>query len=321
MTDQPVIGVMLPRDLPPGEVLNFARRADTLGLGELWVAEDLGFRGGFAQAAAVLAATSRIRVGIGVLPASARNPVFAAMEIATLAQVFPGRIDVGIGHGMPAWMRSAGAWPRSPLRALEEHLSTVRALVRGEEVDSRGLDAVTPIAGVRLAAAVVPEVQPRFLAGVRGPRSLALAGRVADGTVLAEPCTPEYVRAAREQIAAPGPHRIVTYNVASVHDDAAVAVAEARSALQWIGEPDWAPHLRPLAFGDELAALRARCDSREEFARELPDEWVTQLALAGTPDAIRARLGELADAGVASSVLLLASPSPMTALEDVARVL
>lgn len=321
MTDQPVIGVMLPRDLPPGEVLNFARRADTLGLGELWVAEDLGFRGGFAQAAAVLAATSRIRVGIGVLPASARNPVFAAMEIATLAQVFPGRIDVGIGHGMPAWMRSAGAWPRSPLRALEEHLSTVRALVRGEEVDSRGLDAVTPIAGVRLAAAVVPEVQPRFLAGVRGPRSLALAGRVADGTVLAEPCTPEYVRAAREQIAAPGPHRIVTYNVASVHDDAAVAVAEARSALQWIGEPDWAPHLRPLAFGDELAALRLRCASREEFARELPDEWVTQLALAGTPDAIRARLGELADAGVASSVLLLASPSPMTALEDVARVL
>ena len=321
MTDQPVIGVMLPRDLPHGLLLDFARRADSLGLGELWVVEDLGFRGGFAQAAAVLTVTSRIRVGIGVLPASARNPVFAAMEIATLAQVFPGRVDVGIGHGVPAWMRSAGAWPRAPLSALEEHLSTVRALVRGEEVDSRGQDAVTPIAGVRLDPAVVPEVQPCFLAGVRGPKSLALAGRVADGTVLAEPCTPEYVRAAREQIAAPGLHRIVTYNVGSVHDDAAVAVAEARSALQWIGEPDWAPHLRPLALGDEVAALRARCGSREEFARELPGEWVSQLALAGAPDAVRARLGELADAGVASSVFLLASPSPMSALEDVARVL
>ena len=60
MTDQPVIGVMLPRDLPPGLLLDFARRADSLGLGELWVVEDLGFRGGFAQAAAVLTVTSRI---------------------------------------------------------------------------------------------------------------------------------------------------------------------------------------------------------------------------------------------------------------------
>jgi len=319
MTDRPVIGVMLPRDLPHGQVLDFARRADALGYGELWVVEDLGFRGGVGQAAAVLAATSRIRVGIGVLPAAARNPVFAAMEIATLAQLFPGRVDVGIGHGMPGWMRSAGAWSPTPLRVLEEHLSTVRALVRGDEVDVP--DAVTPVVGVRLDAAAVPEVQPLFLAGVRGPRSLALAGRIADGTVLAEPCTPEYVRAAREQIAAPGPHRIVTYNVGSVHDDAAVATAEARTALQWIGEPDWAPHLRPLAFGDELVALRARCGSPEDFARELPDGWVRQLALAGTPDDVRARLAELADAGVASSVFILAAPSPMTALEDVARVL
>ncbi|WP_020500375.1 hypothetical protein [Sciscionella marina] len=35
--------------------------------------EDLGFRGGIAQAGAPLAATSRIRIGVGVLPAAARR--------------------------------------------------------------------------------------------------------------------------------------------------------------------------------------------------------------------------------------------------------
>ena len=320
MTGAPDVGVVLPRDLPHGQVLEFARRADALGFDELWVVEDLGYRGGIAQAVAVLAATPRIRVGIGVLPAAARNPAFAAMEIATVAQLFPGRVDLGVGHGMPGWMRSVGAWPRSPLRLLEEHLTTVRALLRGEQVTT-AVPGEVAMSAVRLDGAVVPDVVPRILAGVRGPRSLAVSGRVADGTVLAEPCTPEYIRAARAQIAAPGAHRIVAYNVASVHDDPAVAIAQARGALRWIGEPDFAPHLRPLSFAAELAALRARCGSPGEFARELPDAWVAQLALAGTPATVRTRLRELADAGAASNVLIVAAPDPLAALEDLARVL
>ncbi|MET0773833.1 MAG: LLM class flavin-dependent oxidoreductase, partial [Candidatus Limnocylindrales bacterium] len=75
------IGVMLPRDLPATQVLEFARRAERLGFDEVWVVEDLGFRGGIAQAGAVLASTERIIVGIGILPAGARNAAFAAMEL------------------------------------------------------------------------------------------------------------------------------------------------------------------------------------------------------------------------------------------------
>ncbi|MBU4336128.1 MAG: LLM class flavin-dependent oxidoreductase [Actinobacteria bacterium] len=315
----PTIAVMLPRDLPPGQVTAYARRAEALGFEALWVVEDLGFRGGIAQATAVLATTSTIRVGIGVLPAAVRNPAFAAMELATLAQLFPGRLDVGIGHGMPGWLRSVGAWPRTPLRLLEEHLVTVRALLNGERVDAP--DALVPIEGFALDPAAVPEVVPPLLAGVRGPRSLAMSGRVADGTVLAEPCTPEYVRAAVEQIAAPGPHAIVTYNVGSVHDHEGTALAQARPGLAWIGEPDWAPHLAPLPFGAELAALRASCGSQREFAARLPDAWVARLALAGTPDGVRTRLGELAAAGVTSSVFIPAAPDPLTGLDQLARVL
>ena len=77
--------------------------------------EDLPFRGGIAQAGVVLASTERIRVGVGILPAAVRNPVFAAMEASTLAELYPGRLVLGVGHGMPGWIRQVGAWPSSPL--------------------------------------------------------------------------------------------------------------------------------------------------------------------------------------------------------------
>ncbi len=321
MTRPLPIGVMLRRDLPAADVLPFARRAEQLGFDELWVVEDLGFRGGFAQAGAVLAATERLHVGIGILPAGARNAAFAAMEAATLAQLFPGRVSVGVGHGMPAWMRSVGAWPSSPLALLGEHVSALRALLRGERVAS-GPDARSVhLADVALDPAAVPAVVPDVLLGVRGPRSLALSGQVADGTILAEPSTPEYVRTALGQIAAPGRHRLVTYNVAAVDDDRAAALAQARPALTWVGEQDAAAHLVSLPFGDELAALRASCADGAELARRMPDEWVRQLALAGTPDDVRGRLGALADAGATSAVLVPTGPDAHQLLTSLARVL
>lgn len=193
------VGVLLPRDLPADRILPYARRAEELGFGALWVVEDLGFRGGIAQAAAVLASTDRIRVGIGLLPAGARNVAFAALEIASLAQLFPGRVDVAVGHGMPAWMRSVGQWPRSPLTLLREYVDALRALLRGELTQRRG--QYVHLDGVQLDPSALPDVVPDILAGVRGPKSLALSGEVADGTVLAEPVAPEYARAALGHIA------------------------------------------------------------------------------------------------------------------------
>lgn len=320
-TTERAVGVMLPRDLPAGDVLDFARRADAHGFDELWVVEDLGFRGGTAQAAAVLAATERIRVGVGVLPAAARNPAFTAMEVATLGQLFPGRVDVGLGHGMPGWMRSAGAWPSSPLTLLEEHLRAVRALVRGDVVELDGTARYVALDGVRLEPAVVPTTTPRVLAGVRGPRSLALAGRQADGTVLAEPCAPAYVRAALGHVAAAGPHRVVTYDVAAVDDDAARARDTARPGLEWIGEPDWDPHVAPLPFAEEFRALRRRAGSRAEFVRDLPDEWLDDLALAGTPAQVRGGVAARWDAGASCVVMIPVGPDPTAALDALARVL
>ncbi len=301
---------MLPRDLPAAQFTTFAREADALGYDELWLVEDLSYRGGFAQAAAALAATERIRVGIGILPAAVRNVAYAAMEIATLEQLFPGRVDVGIGHGMPGWMRQAGCWPEKPLSFLSDYVRTLRALLSGGSAADLALDP-----------AVVPDRVPPLLFGVRGPKSLAASGRLADGTVLAEPTTPEYTRAALGSIAPAGDHAVVAYNVGVVREDESAALAAARPGLEWIGEPDWAPHLAPLPFADALAELRRTAVDRASFARDLPDAWVRQLALAGTVDQVRARIAELGASGVTSSVFIPVGADPMAALRELAAVL
>ena len=318
LPDRPLdVGVMLPRDLPAADVLPFVRRVEELGFDELWVVEDLGFRGGVSQAAIALAATERIRVGIGVLPVAARNVAFAAMDIATLADVFPGRLQVGLGHGLPGWIRQAGAWPKSPLTLLREQTTALRALLAGERVTVEG--RYVQLTDVQLESP--PAVVPPLLAGVRGPRSLALAGEIADGTVLAEPITPEYLQVTLEQLGRPEGHRIVTYNVASIDDDADVARAAVRPGLEWIGEPDWDVHIAPLPFAEEFRALRASCADRDEFVRRLPDQWVDQLALVGPPARVRVRLGEMAAGGVTTAVLMPAGGEPLATLESLARVL
>ncbi|VTR76387.1 LLM class flavin-dependent oxidoreductase [Cellulomonas hominis] len=313
----PDIGVILPRDLPVDQVLPYVRRADELGFAELWVVEDLGFRGGMAQAAAALAVTERIRVGVGILPVGARNVAFAAMEAATVAELFPGRLHLGIGHGMPDWMRQVGAWPASPLTAFEEYVTALRALLRGEEVTVSG--RYVQLDRVRLESP--PAVVPPVLAGVRGPKSLAVAGRCADGTVLAEPVGPEYVRAARGHIGdAPG-HRVVGYEVAAVDADPAAARAAVRPLLGWMGQPSWAPHVDPLSFGAELRALSERHPDPDAFAAELPEAWIDELAVVGTPEQARARIAAIGAAGADAVALAPAGPDRLAALEALAGVL
>nr|WP_240895604.1 LLM class flavin-dependent oxidoreductase [Kineococcus siccus] len=307
----------MPRDLPSAQVLPYARRAEELGFDELWVVEDLSFRGGIAQAAAVLASTSRLAVGVGIAPAGARNAAFAAMEAATLAELFPRRTSFGLGHGMPGWMRQVGAWPASPLTLLEEQLRAVRALLHGEHVDVAGRHV--QLRDLQLASP--PPQPPPVLAGVRGPKSLAVSGRCADGTILAEPVTPEYLAAARAQIGAAGPHTLVAFEVAVVDDDAARARTLVRPALEWAGEPDCAVHIAPSPFAAEFRALRERCATRAEFTAAMPDAWVDELAVVGTPETARARVAQLHAAGADSVVLIPVGADRLAALDDLARLL
>ncbi|MEV0348898.1 LLM class flavin-dependent oxidoreductase [Nonomuraea sp. NPDC050680] len=201
------LGVMFDRGLPPEQLIPFARELDGTAVDDLWVVEDLGWTGAISSAATALAVTSRLRVGIGITPAPLRNPALLAMELANLARLHPGRLAAGIGHGVRDWMRQVGAAPPSPLALLEETITSVRGLLRGETVTLHGRSV--HLDGVSLVHP--PAEPPPVLAGVLGPRSLALSGRVAQGTILPEGFSPEQLPALLGHIGAPADHEVVTF--------------------------------------------------------------------------------------------------------------
>jgi len=212
------IGVMLRRDVPPENLLDTARAVAAM-VDELWVVEDLNWPGGVAELTAVLEATDDVEygrpvVGHGVAPAPFRNPVALAMEWATLARMYPGRLHAGIGHGVPDWMDRIGEKVASPLTLLRETIESTRAILAGGPVSYSG--RYVNITDVELV--FPPAEPPPVLAGVTGPRSLELAGTVADGTLLSEGHDVDQIRSAQERVAvgrttpgAPEHHRFTQY--------------------------------------------------------------------------------------------------------------
>lgn len=175
----PALGVVLVPTLPPEALRPLAEAADR-HLDDLWVWEDCFKESSVAAAAAALAWTGQVRVGIALAPVPLRNVALLAMELATLHRLFPGRLLPGIGHGVQGWMGQAGARVASPLTLLREYAEALRLLLDGEEVTVSG--RYVSLDRVRLDWP--PEPGMPFLVGGAGPRTLELAGRVGDGIVI-----------------------------------------------------------------------------------------------------------------------------------------
>jgi alkanesulfonate monooxygenase SsuD/methylene tetrahydromethanopterin reductase-like flavin-dependent oxidoreductase (luciferase family) len=313
------VGVRINREQPPSRLRDLARQAEDAGLDELWLVEDCFWAAGIATTATALAVTSTIKVGIGVLPAVARNPAIAAMEVAALAELHPDRLIAGFGHGVASWMRQIGAYPASPLAALEETLVAVRRLLAGERVSMDGrhvhLDEVELV--------FPPSSPPPLVAGVRRPKSLAIAGAAADGTILAEPAPPEFVRTALADIApgrssagAPPHHAVVTYNWLALGDR-----ERARRTVAESLTPGSRVQVEGLPFAPELLALMDSAASVDELAAGLRPEWIDRLAICGDLDECVAAVRALHEAGSGSVVLLpLPEEAPERAIEDAGRI-
>ena len=319
MTER-AVGVMLPRDLPAHLFRTYAQRAETLGFDELWVVEDCFFRGGVAQAAAALAMTERIRVGIGILPAAVRNAAFTAMEVATLAELFPGRVDIGIGHGMPGWMRQVGAWPASPLTMLGEHLDAVRAVLHGAPGERR-----RPVRDARRRRAEHPAQQRRRgsspVSADRG-RSRSRAGPpTARSSRSRSPRSTSPRRSGTSRRRASTGSSRTASRWSTTTRDAARDAARARAGVD--RRPGLGRAHRPAAVRRRVpCAARRGGRAARRSPRAMPDAWVDQLAVVGTVDDARgAASASCTTRASRRRSSCRSGPDPLAALEDLARVL
>jgi alkanesulfonate monooxygenase SsuD/methylene tetrahydromethanopterin reductase-like flavin-dependent oxidoreductase (luciferase family) len=217
------VGAVFLPQLPPERLRSVAETADRAGLAQLWLWEDCFRESGIAAAAAALAWTERLSVGVGLLPVPLRNVALTAMELATLHRLFPGRPVIGVGHGVQDWMGQVGARAGSPLTLLREQLDALRQLLAGQTVTTTGRYVQLD----RVALDWPPPQAPLVLAGGEGPKTLRLTGAHADGTILVGGTTPDQLRRHRELIeesraaaGRSGPHQVIVYLAAATGADA-----------------------------------------------------------------------------------------------------
>ncbi|MBE3016047.1 LLM class flavin-dependent oxidoreductase [Microbispora sp. NEAU-D428] len=321
MTDQEMtLGLAVASDTPPERIASVARRAEAAGFAELWIPEDPYFLGSVAAVVGALAATRRIVVGQGVVSALSRHPAVLAMEAATAERMFPGRVRVGVGLGLPEVLAQLGVTPKSQLSAVRETVTNVRALLSGKTAQHAG--QVFTLDGVRLEHA--PEHVPQIYTGAVGPKMLQLSGEIADGTLMSALAGTTYVSWARERIreghARAGivgkPHPVSTLALYAVDTDGRRAKDLIRPMLAfYLSVAPTLALIQVYGITDQLLDMceRGGSNAAELIQREMPDEWIDDLVIAGDPDECVERIERLRAAGAGSVVLM---PFPSASFES-----
>lgn len=175
--------------------LDLAQRAEEEGFSSIWVCETRLARDAISVMGAIAARTTRITIGSGVVNSWNRNPALMAMTFATLNNLAPDRIILGLGAYWDPLASKQGITRSKPLTQMREYVEVVRRLLALEDDVTFESELVT-VRGLSLdlghGDARVPQNVPIFL-GPTGPKMMELAGEVADGALINGLLTPEYV--------------------------------------------------------------------------------------------------------------------------------
>ena len=255
-----------------------------------------------------LAATERIVVGTAVTNPYTRHVTATASAFATLAELHPGRLELGIGRGDSA-VRTMGLNPVKT-SLLREAVPLLRDLMAGRHVSINGAD-------VHLRWVKEGPRVPIMMSAT-GPRNLRNAGALADRVMLYVGVNPTSVRWAMDHVRAgaaeagrdPAGIRFSVLTAMWVGDDQEEAWAKCRWAPAACanhiedtmkrnpehGMPDTMTRL--VQARDDYDYYAGHLDSAAEHTEYLGGDLVDDFALAGTPDKVRARARELAELGV-----------------------
>ncbi len=268
------------------QVRSGARWAADTGFSSFWVSQIFGVDPIVALAAVAADVTPLTEVGTSVVPLTGRHPLALAAQARTAQGALGGRFTLGVGasHALVAEGFFGESYDR-PFTRTAEFVAALAPLLSGEAVDVPG-ELVETHGWLTIDAAPVP-----LLLAALGPRMLALAGRVADGTTLGS-CGPRtiaghiapVIRASAAEAGRPEP-RIQAMVAVAVTDDPDRAHVEAVEA-------------------EQLYA------SLPSYRRVLDLEGVVSpgdLLLAGTIDRIVDGLADYVDAGVTELRLTIGS--------------
>lgn len=267
------------------------------GLESVTMGDHISFHGGtgfdgLLAATSILSTDERVNVLVGIYLLGLRHPMAVSRQLATLSQIAPGRLTLGVGVGGEdrSEVSNVGVDPATRGRRLDEALGLVRRLATGEAVDHEG-------EFFRLEdARILPPLNPPV------PIVIGGAGDVA-------------VR----RTATYGDGWIGIFCTARRFGDTVEKIKAASSGRPG-GSPEWFGLSTWTGFGADASKARALLDSRMEALYKVPGEKFHHLTAAGTPEAVAESLAAYVEAGARNFTIVPVADSISEGVDGAAEV-
>ena len=268
--------------LSAGEAIAYARRAEALGYGTLWVAETVG-REPIALLAMLATATETIGLGTGIVNVWGRDPQATRMAAMTLAEMTGGRFVLGLGVSHPHLAEKLrGHRFERPVVHMREYLAAYRAAIyRGPSLD-----------GV---------AEPPVLVAALRERMTDLAATDADGALpyLVTPARVAWMRS-RLDAASPARRKLLAVTLPAVLGGLGDREA-ARAYLK--------PYLRTPTY---RASWEIQGFDDSDWEAPGSDRLVDAMVAVGGPDLVRQRVAAMLEAGADHVALIPIAPDGAT---------
>lgn len=325
-------GIVFPAGLDTHEDVQHAERA---GFSHAWIYDSqMLFSDPYICMARCAEHTKTIKIGTGVTNPSSRIAPVTANSFATINALAPGRVVLGIGTGNTA--RRTLGMPAAKLDELREHVRICADLLAGKTTDYVEGDRQRRIKFLNPDGSWynIEDRIPIFIAA-SGPKSLRLAGEIADGVILFGAVSPvlidfvmKHVRAGAEQ-AGRDPADIYTLCMTALHVTAPGEALETSKVRQAVGpfvssstnifalsnpDPSTLPaELREdiLGFRDVYRVPEGPIESRhlkmyadyllgfkKEHEKVVTEKIIRATTLTGTPDEIVGSIENMQAAGI-----------------------
>jgi F420-dependent oxidoreductase-like protein len=318
--------------------------AERLGYDSVWTAEAYG-ADALTPLAYLAAVTERIKLATGVVQISARTPAATAMAFATLESLAgTGRVIAGLGLSGPQIVEGWYGQPwAKPIARTRDYVAIMRKVFRREApVAHEGQAISLPYAGADATGLGKPlksilhpnPALPIYLAA-GGPANVALAAEVADGWIPMglSPANASEFRATLEKGAARSGRSLDTLAIhgsTTVHltDDVGGTIAKMKPRVAlYVGGMGARDH----NFHKDSMVRRGYADAadqiqelflagrRDEATNAVPDEYVDEGALLGSPERISQRYRPWAECGITGLTIHTDQDEAIRLLADLAR--
>lgn len=287
----------------------YAIQAEKRGFDHLWITDHFNNRNVYVTLTASALHTEKIKLGPGVTNPYLVNPVVTAQAIASLGEIAPGRVVLGIGAGDKTTLKSTGVEMRKPLTAVKECVEIVRRIMSEKSVTFKGKVFETSDAKFFFK----PKVEIPIYIGAQGTKMLALAGKIGDGVLInaAHPTDVNYaIRCVRRGIEQAEKSLtdvdIAAYTSFSVHENLKKATEATVPVVAYIvaGSPNAVldRHDIDKEKAEKIRNALKAGKWREAFGQVSP-RMIEVFSVCGTPEICIERIAQLLKSGISQFVV------------------